>query len=454
MKMGRKKIVLLGVGSTYFTRGIVESLCERCGERSSPNAKAAGGFGAGGEWEVGLVDIDRNCLDIAVRLSKRLVDLYRAPITLKGSTDRGKVLAGADAVVATIGVGGRKAWEQDIVIPRKFGIFQHTGDTFGAGGISRSLRTLPVLVGVAHDMEKLCPKATLFDFTNPMTTVCRALNKYSSIRTVGLCCGVRSFHRRLANVIGAPDTEVFCKAVGMNHFTWILDMVYRGRSVLGEIRDKMAKTRKDGQEQLTWDLFTTFGAFPCVGDGHISEFIPGLLGKGTYYGRTGGEPKHIDDYLRHWDRVFAEMKAQADGKLPITKRSASPAKDDFRDEDMFVEVLSSSMGEAEMFRTVNLPNHGIVTNLQPGAILECTTFINGAGFHPIAFGDIPHGIAAINQRIWGAHELTVEASMKGDRKLVLQALMASLTVNTRADAEQLADALLDAHREYLPHFFK
>ncbi len=433
---GRKKIVLLGVGSTYFTRGIVESLCEW-----------------GGGWEVGLVDIDRNCLDIAVRLSKRLVDLYHAPITLAGSTDRKAVLAEADAVVATIGVGGRKAWEKDIVIPRKYGIFQHTGDTFGAGGISRSLRTLPVLVGVAHDMEKLCPQATLFDFTNPMTTVCRALTKYSTIRTVGLCCGVRSFHRRLANVIGAPDAEVFCKAVGMNHFTWILDMVYQGRSVLGEIRDKMAKTRKDGQEQLTWDLFTTFDAFPCVGDGHISEFMPGLLGKGRYYGQTGGEPAQIRDYLRHWDRVFDEMKAQADGIIPITKRSASPAKDDFRDEDMFVEVLSSSMGEAEMFRTVNLPNNGIVTNLQPGAILECTTFINGAGFHPIAFGDIPPGIAAINQRIWGAHELTVEASMKGDRNLVLQALMASLTVDTRRDAEKLADALLFAHRKHLPHFF-
>jgi alpha-galactosidase/6-phospho-beta-glucosidase family protein len=158
--------------------------------------------------------------------------------------------------------------------------------------------------------------------------------------------------------------------------------------------------------------------------------------------------------LRHWDAVFAEMEAQAGGKTPVTKRSDSPEKDDFRDEDMFVEILLSSMGEMELFRTVNLPNDGIVTNLQPGAILECTTFINGAGFHPIAFGGIPAGIAAINQRIWGAQELAVEAAMSGDRKLVLQALMASLTVNTRAEAERLADALLNAHREYLPHFFK
>jgi len=437
MHQGRKKIVLLGVGSTYFTRGIIESLCVW-----------------GGEWEVGLVDIDAKCLSIARRLAKRIVDLYGARITLKASTDRTAVLRGADAVVATIGVGGRKAWELDIRIPRRFGIFQHTGDTFGAGGISRSLRTLPVLVAVAKDMERLCPDATLFDFTNPMTTVCRALNKYSAIRTVGLCCGVRAFHRRLSGIAGVKDTEVFCKAVGLNHFTWILDMVHDGRSIMGTVRDRMAKTHKYGDEQLVWDLFTAFDAFPCVGDGHISEFIPGLLGKGKHYGRTGGDPKHIDAYLRHWDHVFAEMKAQADGRVPITKRADSPAKDDFRDEDMFVEVLSSSMGEAEMFRTVNLPNTGIVTNVQPGAILECTTFINGAGFHPIAFGDVPPGIAAILQRTWGAQELAVEASMSGDRKLVLQALMASMTVDTRRDAERLADALLKAHRKHLPHFFR
>ncbi len=431
-----RNIVMLGVGSTYFTRGIIEALARW-----------------GGEWEVRLVDIDEKCLDIAMRLSQRIVDLYKAPMTLKGSTDRLDVLAGADAIVCTIGVGGRKAWEKDCRIPRQFNIYQHTGDTFGAGGISRSLRTLPVLVEVIKAVERLCPKALFVNFTNPMTTCVRAMTKTSSVKIVGLCCGVRAFQRRLSDLIGAPDTEVVVKAIGPNHFTWITDMIYQGRSVLGEVRDKMAKTRKQDEEQLTWDLFTTFDAFPCVGDGHISEFIPGLLGKGQHYGKTGGEPKHIDEYLAHWDEVFQDMKDQADGKVPVTKKSESPAKDDFSDEDMFVEVLSSYLGETQMFRTVNLPNKGIATNVQPEAILECTTHISGGGFDPIAFGSVPPGIATIMQRIAGAQELAVEAALSGDRKMVLQALIASCTVNTRADAEKVADALLNAHREHLPHFF-
>ncbi len=437
MRKAKKTIVMLGVGSTYFTRGIVEAL-----------------INWGCEWDVRLVDIDPKCLDIAMRLSRRLVDLYGANVSLKGSTDRRDVLPGADAIVCTIGVGGRKAWEKDVRVPRKFGIFQHTGDTFGAGGISRSLRTIPVLVEVAKDIEKLCPDALLVNFTNPMTTCVRAITKTSSVKTAGLCCGVRAFHRRLSQIAGVPDTEVLCKAVGPNHFTWIVDMVHQGKSILGQIRDKMAESREPEGGRLVWDLFTTFDAYPCVGDGHISEFIPGLLEEGRYYGKTGGEPKHIDEYLGHWDKVFQDMQDQADGKTPITKRSESPEKDAFSDEDMFVEVLSSYMGEAEMFRTVNQPNKGIVTNVQPEAILECTTFISGGGFSPLSFGALPPGIAAILQRIAGAQELAVEAALSADRKMVLQALMASLTVNTRAEAEKLADALLDAHREHLPRFFR
>ena len=111
----KKTIVLLGVGSTYFTRGIVESLIVK-----------------GGEWDVRLVDIDPQALEIATLLSKRLVELYDAPVTVRGSLDRREVLPGADAVVSTVGVGGRRAWEKDVTIFRQFNVYQSTGDTYGA----------------------------------------------------------------------------------------------------------------------------------------------------------------------------------------------------------------------------------------------------------------------------------------------------------------------------------
>jgi alpha-galactosidase/6-phospho-beta-glucosidase family protein len=126
----------------------------------------------------------------------------------------------------------------------------------------------------------------------------------------------------------------------------------------------------------------------------------------------------------------------------------------FKDEDLFIDVLNAAMGEDAIFRTVNLPNHGTATNLLEGGVLEATTFINGDGFQPLTFGDIPLGIAAIVNRILGTQELTVEAALKADRKLAIQALVAGETVRTQAEAEKMMDVILDTHRDYLPQWFK
>jgi len=182
-----KTIVLLGVGSTYFTKGIIESIIVK-----------------GGEWDVRMVDIDEKCLDIAINLGKRLVGKNKADkIKISGSTKREDVLPGADAIVSTIGVGGRKAWEQDVYIFREFNIYQSTGDTYGAGGVSRALRTVPELMKIASDIERLCPDALLVNFTNPMTVNCWALGKYTRVKTIGLCYGVTSIQHHLASAIGA-----------------------------------------------------------------------------------------------------------------------------------------------------------------------------------------------------------------------------------------------------------
>jgi alpha-galactosidase len=421
-----KTIVLLGAGSTYFTKGICESLVRK-----------------GGEWRLRLVDIDPQCVDIATLLCQRLVAKYEAPITVTGTVERKEALPGADAVVSTIGVGGRKAWEKDVLAFRRFGIYQSTGDTFGAGGVSRALRTVPVLVDVAADMARLCPDALLVNFTNPMTVNCWALHKASKIKTVGLCYGVTWYQHRLAKLIEVPFSETWTKAIGVNHFTWITDFLYQGQDAWPLVREKIGK-RSSIAGPYTWELFDTFGAFPCVGDGHICEFIPGFQGKGAYYGKTFGIDggHNFEEYARHWDRVFEEMADQAYGRKPIEGIDTSAPGETFRDEDLFIDVLCAAMGEAPVERTVNLPNMGQAANLPLGAVLEGTTLVNGAGFHPLAYGELPPGLTAILQRILAAQALTVEAALRADRNLVVQALMADLTAVKRADAEKLTDCIL------------
>jgi alpha-galactosidase len=432
----KKNLVLLGVGSTYFTRGIVESLCTK-----------------GGEWEVRMVDIDPTCLDIAVNLGKRLVELYKAPVTISGSTERKDVLPGADAVVATIGVGGRRAWEKDVAIFRQFNVYQSTGDTYGAGGVSRALRTIPPLVEIAKDIEKSCPKALFINFTNPLTVNVWAVAKATKARIAGLCYGVTYYQHYLANLIGMQFDQLDCRAIGVNHFTWITDLSYKGESVWPQVRKE-----KKGAElgnPYTWELFRMFDAFPCVGDGHICEFVPGWQGEGAYYGKTFGTTAghNFESYAAKFDVVYQQMADQAYGRAPVIKRADDPnEKDMFKDEDLFIDVLNASMGEDSIFRTVNLPNTGQAPNLPMGAVLEATTLINGDGFQPLCFGTLPPGISATLLRILGTQELTVEAALKGDRKLTIQALVAGETVRTEAEAEKMVDVILKTHGEYLPNF--
>jgi len=430
-------IALLGVGSTYFTKGIIEALARR-----------------GGSWDVRLVDIDERCLDIATRLARRVAEAYGVDMKITGSTDRRDVLSGCDAVVATIGVGGRTSWEEDMYLAREFDIYQSTADTFGAGGVSRSLRQVPTMMAVARDMERLCPGALLVNFSNPMSVLCRAITRETSVKTVGLCMGVRDFQRTLARVAGVPDEEVFCEAVGVNHFTWITGLYHDGVDVLPKVRAELERTGERPGGPYTWEMFQAFDAFPVVGDGHILEFVPGWQGKGAYYGKTFGVDNHdFTEYARHWDRVFARMERIADGATPVDVRPDGPEKDTFEDEDFFAEVMMAFRGEAAFHRTVNLPNDGTVANLPRGAVLEATTYIADGAFRPLAFGDVPRGIAAVNARIIGAQELTVEAALTGDRKLVVQALLAGLTVRTLEEAERLTDRIFEVHRRYLPQFF-
>jgi alpha-galactosidase len=436
----KKTVVILGVGSTYFTRGIVESLITK-----------------GGEWDVRLVDIDSQCLEIATLLSQKLVEAYKAPVDISGSLDREEVLAGADAVVSTIGVGGRRAWEKDVSIFRQFNVYQSTGDTYGAGGVSRALRTIPPLVEIAKDIEKYCPKALFINFTNPMTVNVWAVSKaVPSVNIAGLCYGVTYYQHYLADLIGMPWDALTCRAIGVNHFTWITDLTYKGESVWPQVRRVMEQKGAELGNPYTWELFRMFDAFPCVGDGHICEFVPGWQGEGAYYGKTFGTTFHnFEEYAAGYDKIFDEMADQAYGRMPLEVRSTNPSeKPEFRDEDLFIDVLTAAMGENEIFRTVNLPNLGQAGNLPRGAVLESTTLVNGDGFQPLCFGNLPPGITAILMRILGTQELTVEAALKADRRLAIQALVAGETVRTEAEAERMMDVILDTHRDYLPKFFK
>ncbi len=146
----KEKVVIIGAGSAMFTIGMVADV-----------------LASGMDAELALVDIDPEALAVAENVARKMVDSRGSSVKISASTDRTQVLPGTTAVICTVGVGGRRAWEQDVFVPRRHGIFQPVGDTVGPGGLSRALRMIPVMVAIARDVLELCPRALFVQLLQP-----------------------------------------------------------------------------------------------------------------------------------------------------------------------------------------------------------------------------------------------------------------------------------------------
>jgi alpha-galactosidase len=249
----------------------------------------------------------------------------------------------------------------------------------------------------------------------------------------------------------ASPAEVWSTAIGVNHFTWFIELRYKGEDAWPLLARKMAEKLGPDPQNLCWDLFQTYGAYPAVGDGHVVEFMPGeWQKKGGYFGKTlgiDGTHSFEEDIIERDERIFQRMKDKAYGRIPVQE------EDEIGEYSQLVEILRSVWYDEPGYYSVNLPNAGQAGNLPMGAVLEATSLVNGSGFHPLSFSELPVGITSLLQRVIGVQELTVEAALKADRGLVVQALIADGLVFTLKQANEIADALLNAQREWLPNFF-
>jgi len=220
----REKLVLIGAGSASFTRGLVSDIV-RLGEGV----------------DLALVDTSADALAVAEGLAKKMIEAKGASGRLQASTDRRDVLPGATAVICTVGVGGRRAWEQDVFIPRKYGIYQPVGDSVMPGGTSRALRMIPAMVDIAKDVLDLAPDALFFNYGNPMPPVCRAIRKATGANVVGLCHGVFHVGDWLASVLGVQRKRLRYTAVGVNHLTWFVEVRVDGQDALPRLQQVAAQ---------------------------------------------------------------------------------------------------------------------------------------------------------------------------------------------------------------------
>ena len=453
--MANLKLVLIGAGSTVFTQRLVADIV-LAGEAHL--------------WELALVDIDPLTLEAVRRLVGKMLVAKGASMPVTATTDRREVLRGADFVVTTIAVGGRKGWQRDIEIPRRHGIFQPVGDTAMPGGISRAMRMIPPMLAIARDVADLCPNAYFFNYSNPMTAICRAIRRETGVPVVGLCHGVHHVEGQIARFLGVEGERITSYGIGLNHLTFLtrlrLDGADAGPFIQAQLAEQApgldaelaAKTvwsnvvegraPRFADDPFSWGVFREYGVFPCAMDRHAVEFYPERFPNGAYCGHVlGRDAFPIDARIALGDTWYDEMLAiaRSPDPLPPAYYENVPGES-----EQLLQMIHSLLQDRRDVFSVNLPNTGQASFLPKDAVVECNASALGGGFAALQADPLPTALIAKLHAKIAAVEITVDAAVQGSRGLMVEALLADGTVGTPELARRLADDLIAGHREFLP----
>jgi len=392
------------------------------------------------------------------QLGQKIMAAAGADFAIESCSDLAEALRDAEFVIVTITTGGLEAMRKDLDIPLRYGIYQSVGDTVGPGGWSRALRNVPVMVGIARTMERVCPDAWMLNLTNPLTVLTRAVYKTTSIKAMGLCHELQGVRGGMIRMFGNSVDDYEYKVAGVNHLIWFLDLKINGRDGFEMVREYAAsgkavplRSTSGGHRapfQDRWKvkqaLLDAYGYLPAAGDRHVAEFFPYFLteesGAGEDYGVLLTEIGHRYDMLK---ASQVQVRAMVEGTEPIPLDHSPEESAD----------IIAAMTNGRPFRAiVNVPNRGQIDNLPREAIVETLAEVGSTGVSPIGVGALPPGVLntvhphAVNQ------EMLVDAALTGDRQLALQALLGDPLVRDFKSAPKLMEELLAAHAELLPRF--
>ena len=440
------KITFVGAGSTVFAKNILgDSMCTEALQ----------------DAEIALYDVDKTRLNESATVMRGLnkkINKGRSTIkTYLGTGQRRKALQGADFVVNAIQVGGYDpSTIIDFAIPKKYGLRQTIADTIGIGGIFRVLRTFPVMLDFARDMEKVCPDAWLLNYTNPMCALTGGILRQTDIRVVGLCHSVQVCASGLLRNLDMTDQikNLQWKIAGINHMAWLLEITDGGKDLYPEIkkraRQKLRQWRKGPEKN--WDMvrlymMLNFGYYITESSGHLSEYVPYFI-KSQYPELIEEFNIPLDEYPR---RCINQIGRWQEQKKSLKGNQLTHS----RSHEYGSYIMEAVTTGNPIVIGGNVLNNGLITNLPSNACVEVSCLVDKNGVQGTYVGDLPEQCAALNRTNINTQLLTLEAAFTGSKDSIYHAAMLDPHTSSELsidDIRKLCDDLIKAHGKWLPRF--
>jgi alpha-galactosidase len=432
-----KKVAMIGAGSVVFCKLLMSDIM------ATPSLSGS---------EFALMSRTWPKLKNMEEFGRRMLKDNNVKGDVWATLDRREAIKGADFVVVMVQVGGVDAFEIDYKVPLKYGVDQCVGDTMGPGGIFRGLRTIPVLLEIARDMEESAhPGAIMLQYSNPMAINCLALGRVTTVGFTGLCHGIQTTLQEIATWLGIPKEEIIYTCGGTNHMNWFLRLERDGKDLYPLLRKVLEKPGYYRSDKVRAELFRHFGYFMTETTGHMSEYVPWFRknekAKELYCDEPGfgGESGAYYNWCRTVSDKYAGRNMLDYESTKIEGRSVE-----------YCSYIMEAVATGIPFRFMgNVRNDGYIANLPDGCCVEVPTFADATGLHPVSIGSLPPQCAALNRTQVNVHLLTAEAAISGDPEHIVHALsMDPLTgaVCTLKEIRDMAIEILESQRKWLVQF--
>lgn len=435
------KVALIGAGSAQFAQRVMTDIL------------AIDGLDEG---IFALIDLDSERLELSHAVAEQLIKDTGKSWSVQATTDRRAVLPGCDYVVNMIEVGGLATIHDDFAIPMKYGVSQCIADTIGPGGIFKYLRTAPSWLAICRDIEELCPRAIVINYTNPMAAMTLTALRATSLQVVGLCISTIETAYQLADYADVPFEQMRYRCAGINHLAWFVSLEKDGEDLYPRVLRAAQNPEIYHEDPIRFEVLRQFGAFVTEAGRLVSEYVPYFRKRKDLleayvresFDLAGGQ------HERTWPLDRAEHDAALRHDLELERRGER-AFFLQRSLDHASQIIEGHALNRPQFIHGNVANLGLIENLPLDGCVEVPCLVDGNGVQPVHFGRLPTQMAALDSAHVMIHELLVQSLLDEDREAAVHALMLdplTAAVCSTTEIRQMFNELAAKEQAYLPRF--